>query len=105
MRAFFQSLWESLFVILKLAVLIVPFAALLFFVTWQSFSFYKLERDIKQATLLKIELTKKNDELKIGIASFTSAERIENLYRKTYKYLPISVSGRIIPILLPEGKQ
>ncbi|OCC29993.1 Uncharacterized protein GNX_1545 [Leptospira interrogans serovar Canicola] len=47
---------------------------------------------------------KKNDDLKIGVATYTSARRIETLYRKTYNYLPITVGDRIVTLNLPPEK-
>lgn len=86
---------------LKALVVLLPF--LLFFYTnvWQGLEKARLTRQIHDRTSTKEELKRKNDELKIGIVSYTSAERIETLYRRTYQFLPISLGNRTVTIELP----
>lgn len=64
-----------------------------------------MERELKRLTFTKEALIRKNDDLKIGITAFTSAKRIEALYRKTYHYLPISIGKRIETVILPPDKE
>ncbi|TGK97646.1 hypothetical protein EHQ42_00895 [Leptospira levettii] len=82
-------------------VLLFPFLGFFFFHVWQGLEKAKLQRYIHERTTTKEELKRKNDELKIGIVSYTSAERIETLYRRTYQFLPISLGNRTVTIELP----
>ncbi len=78
-----------------------PLYVLFYFLVWQGIETAKWKRMIHQKNAEKEDLVRKNDELKIGIVSYTSAERIEALYRKTYQYLPISLGNRTVTIELP----
>lgn len=80
--------------------ILFPFCLVLLFV-WQNVQIARLNREISIASQEKEKLLKKNDDLKIGMATYTSARRIEALYRKTYHYLPITVGDRIITVTLP----
>ncbi|TGK18798.1 hypothetical protein EHO61_10115 [Leptospira fluminis] len=75
--------------------------SLLFLFVWQNVQVSRLNREISLSSQEKKLLLKKNDDLKIGMATYTSARRIEALYRKTYHYLPITVGDRIITVTLP----
>ncbi len=87
--------------IVRMIVGLIPLYLLLFLLIWQGVEKAKARRSVRQKLVLKKELIRKNDELKIGIVSYTSAERIEALYRKTYQFLPISAVGRIVTVELP----
>lgn len=78
-----------------------PFYLFLFVLVWQGLEKSRLVRSIHELNQTKDELKRKNDELKIGIVSYTSAERIETLYRKTYQFLPISLGNRTVTVELP----
>ncbi|MCE9501468.1 MAG: septum formation initiator family protein [Leptospira sp.] len=93
----------TFFILRYLLYISIP-ASLFFFYVWQNVSYQQLNREVRKLSAKKEELIKKNDDLKIGIAEYTSAERIEGLYRKTYNYLPISVGSRIVTITLPPEK-
>ncbi|TGL35144.1 hypothetical protein EHQ52_11745 [Leptospira koniambonensis] len=80
--------------------IVAPFTIALLFV-WQNVQVSRLNRELAIASQEKEKLLKKNDDLKIGMATYTSARRIEALYRKTYHYLPITVGDRIITVTLP----
>ncbi|TGK86636.1 hypothetical protein EHQ24_03235 [Leptospira noumeaensis] len=86
---------------LKPALVLFPFLIFFYFVVWQGLTKAKLARQIHERTSTKEELKRKNDELKIGIVAYTSAERIETLYRRTYQFLPISLGNRTVTIELP----
>ncbi len=82
-------------------IFLLPLYTLFFFSVWQGIETAKWKRLIHEKVLEKEELIRRNDDLKIGIVSYTSAERIEALYRRTYQFLPISLGNRIITIELP----
>ena len=75
-----------------------------FLLVWQSVDHAHLNRQIKKLSQKKEELYKKNYELKVGIASFTSAERMESIYRKTNSVTNFSNKKIITLILPPENK-
>nr|WP_243393404.1 hypothetical protein [Leptospira perolatii] len=75
--------------------------SIFFLFVWQNVQVARLNRELSLASQEKEQLLKKNDDLKIGMATYTSARRIEALYRKTYHYLPITVGDRIITVTLP----
>ncbi|MBM9589378.1 hypothetical protein JWG41_02895 [Leptospira sp. 201903075] len=86
---------------LKPLVVLFPFLIFFYSIVWQGLTKAKLTRQIHERTSTKEELKRKNDELKIGIVAYTSAERIETLYRRTYQFLPISLGNRTVTIELP----
>ncbi|XDD41296.1 hypothetical protein AB3N58_08140 [Leptospira sp. WS60.C2] len=86
---------------LQTLVFLFPFLGFFFFHVWQGLEKARLQRFIHERTVTKEDLKRKNDELKIGIVSYTSAERIETLYRRTYQFLPISLGNRTVTIELP----
>ena len=96
---------QVLIYLFRIFLFVVMPASLFFFYVWQNISYSLLSREIRKMTVKKEEFVKKNDDLKIGIAEFTSAERIESLYRKTYNYLPISAGNKIVTITLPPDKE
>ena len=75
-----------------------------FLLVWQSVDHAHLNRQIKKLSQKKEELYKKNYELKVGIASFTSAERMDSIYRKTNPVSRFSNKKIITLILPPENK-
>ncbi len=96
-----HRIWSDLGFLLSLfGWILLPFGLSLLFV-WQNVQIARLNREISIASQDKEKLLKKNDDLKIGMATYTSARRIEALYRKTYHYLPITVGDRIITVTLP----
>lgn len=84
---------------------LVSIPALFFFIyLWQNIQYTNKIKELKTLSRKKEMLIRKNDDLKIGITTFTSAKRIEALYRKTYNYLPISIGKRIETVILPPEK-
>jgi len=95
-----NKLWQTLLP-LEPILYLFPFILLFYFSVWQGIETAKWKRLIHEKSSEKEDLIRKNDDLKIGIVSYTSAERIEALYRQTYQFLPISLGNRIITIELP----
>lgn len=100
-RAPYRWNTEILVVLFKL----LPVFLICLFFIWQRVTKANLERKIAYLKDKKEKLLRENDNLKIGIAKYTSAQRIESLYRKTYEYLPITVGDRMIHLVLPESKE
>lgn len=84
-------------------VVIIP-GLFFFYYVWQSISYAHINKKIKKLVKKKQELMKKNDKLKVEIATYTSAERIESLYIKKYQHAPMSNSKKIITLTLPKIK-
>lgn len=74
----------------------------LFYYYYQNINYAHLNREVKALIQKKESLIRKNDELKIGIASITSSERIESIYKRTYNYIPVAAhQNKIITLTLP----
>ncbi|MBM9499105.1 hypothetical protein JWG44_02405 [Leptospira sp. 201903071] len=99
-----NPVWKDLGILFFNLGKVILFLSLFFLYVWQNVQVARLNREISIATGEKIKQIKKNDDLKIGVATYTSARRIETLYRKTYNYLPITVGDRIITLNLPPEK-
>ncbi|PJZ52268.1 hypothetical protein [Leptospira adleri] len=99
-----SPVWKDLWILFFNLGKVILFLSLFFLYVWQNVQVARLNREISIATGEKIKQIKKNDDLKIGVATYTSARRIETLYRKTYNYLPITVGDRIITLNLPPEK-
>ncbi|RHX87006.1 hypothetical protein [Leptospira stimsonii] len=99
-----NPVWKDLGILFLNLGKVILFLSLFFLYVWQNVQVARLNREISIATGEKIKQIKKNDDLKIGVATYTSARRIETLYRKTYNYLPITVGDRIITLNLPPEK-
>ncbi|AAN49245.1 hypothetical protein ACO2J1_03860 [Leptospira interrogans] len=99
-----HSVWRDLWTLFLNLGKVILFLSLFFLYVWQNVQVARLNREIGIATNEKIKQIKKNDDLKIGVATYTSARRIETLYRKTYNYLPITVGDRIVTLNLPPEK-
>lgn len=80
---------------------VLPLFTVFFLLVWQGIQKASLLRKFHSIVEERDTLQRKNDELKIGIVSYTSAERIETLYRRTYQYLPVSFGNRTITVELP----
>ncbi len=105
MKDFLKNNIQTILFITKVFFFVAMPASLFFFYVWQNVSYSMLSREIRKMTIKKEEFVKKNDDLKIGIAEYTSAERIEGLYRKTYNYLPISAGNKIVTVTLPPERE
>lgn len=68
---------------------------------WQNIAYANIKRQEQALTLKKEKLIRKNNELRVDIASSASAERIESLYKKVYNYLPTPGGTRILTLTLP----
>jgi cell division protein FtsL len=79
-------------------------ASIAFLLVWQSIDHAHLNRQIKKLSQKKEELYKKNYELKVGIASYTSAERMDSIYKKNNQVANFSNKKIITLILPPENK-
>lgn len=90
-------------IILSLVKIIIP-ASVIFLLVWQSIDHAHLNRQIKKLSQKKEELYKKNYELKVGIATSTSAERMESIYRKNNQAAGYANKKIITLILPPENK-
>ncbi len=90
-------------IFLALLKIAIP-ASVAFLLVWQSIDHAHLNRQIKKLSQKKEELYKKNYELKVGIASFTSAERMESIYRKNNQASDYANKKIITLILPPENK-
>jgi cell division protein FtsL len=90
-------------VLLALIKISLP-ASVAFLLVWQSIDHAHLNRQIKKLSQKKEELYKKNYELKVRIASFTSAERMESIYKKNNQSVSFSNKKIITLILPPENK-
>ena len=86
-------------ILLALIKITIP-ASVLFLLVWQSIDHAHLNRQIKKLSQKKEELYKKNYELKVGIATSTSAERMESIYRKNNQAAGYA-NKKIITLILP----
>lgn len=78
--------------------------AFIYYLVWQSISFANLNREVKKLTQKKEELFKKNYDLKSRIASSTSIERIDEIYKKSNKKTPSYSGNQSITLTLPKDK-
>ena len=95
-----EQMQDSLDVLKIFLAVMIP-GILFFLYLWQNIQYTHMEKELKRLTREKEVLIRKNDDIKIGITTYTSANRIEALYRKTYNYLPISIGKRIETVILP----
>lgn len=91
----------TLFIYKSMITIAIP-GCLVFVYTWQNVSYAQMNRKIRKLNYQKDKLIRKNNELKVDIASSTSARRMEALYKKIYHALPSPRRNRIITITLPE---
>ena len=102
---FFRNWLANFSFLASASIYILPLFFGGFLYVWQNVKISHLNRELNALTRQKEELIRSNDDLKIGITSYTSAKRIEALYRKTYQYLPVTVGNRIETIVLPPEKK
>lgn len=100
-----ESIMETTTSILKCMFIVSIPALFFFFYVWQSITYAHLNKKINKLAKKKEELMKKNDKLKVDIASYTSAERIESLYIKLNREIPMANSNKIITLTLPYAKK
>jgi cell division protein FtsL len=81
----------------------IPFLVI-YFLVWQSISFANLNREVKKLSQKREELFKKNHDLKSRIASSTSIERIDTLYKKNNKNSTVYPGNKIVTLTLPKEK-
>lgn len=101
-RIFFSPV--TVHILRALLVVSIPASLFLLYI-WQNVNYASLNAKVRILNRQKEKLVKKNNELRIDVASSTSAERIENLYKKVYNYLPVPGGNRIITITLPTEKE
>ena len=63
----------------------IPFLVV-YFLVWQSISFANLNREVKKLSQKREDLYKKNLDLKSRIATSSSLERLDTLYKKNQVY-------------------
>lgn len=95
-----HQITETLEIVLRCIVKISIPAFLFFLFVWQSVDHANLNRQLRKLSQKKEELYKKNYDLKVGIASFSSTERIETLYRKN-SGATLSNTKKIVTLILP----
>ena len=81
--------------------ILLPFL-LIYLVVWQSITYANLNRKVKKLSKKREDLIKKNFDLKARVATSSSAERIENLFRKNNKDAPVYLGNKIITLTLPK---
>ncbi len=95
---------DSFYTLLKAIFTISIPIFIIYFLVWQSISFANLSREVKKLSQKKEDLYKKNHDLKSRIASSSSIERIDTLYKKTNKQTSIYSGNKIITLTLPKDK-
>lgn len=104
-KNFLKNEMKTITSLILLAVLKLSIPALvIFLLVWQSVDHAHLNRQIKKLSQKKEDLYKKNYELKVRIASFASAERMESIYKKNNQTTSFSSKKIITLILPPESK-
>jgi hypothetical protein len=93
------------FIIIKAVVVVAFPASVLFVFFWQNIAYAGLKREERVLSIKKERLVRRNNELKVNIASSASAERMETLYKKVYNYLPSPTGTRIITLTLPDEQE
>ena len=95
---------EILYTFIKAFTIVLLPISVIYFLVWQSISFANLNRDVKKLSQKKEELYKKNYDLKSRIASTTSLEKIDNLYKKNNKTIQTYSGSKTITLTLPREK-
>jgi len=74
---------------------------MLFLYTWRNMEFAHLEYEITQLKLKKKDLYNDVETIRVGIASYSTPERLEKLYREKMGYLPLVEGKKIVTLKLP----
>ncbi len=95
---------ETTITIAKALLLIsIPFT-IIYFLVWQSISYANLNREVKKLSQKREDLYKKNLDLKSRIATSSSIERIDTLYKKNNKNTVVYQGSKIVTLTLPKEK-
>ena len=62
---------------------------------------YEISRLKKQEKTVYLEL----EDLRLQIATYSTASRLENLFQEKYGYLPVQLGQRITTLKIPEVKR
>lgn len=84
------------------AILLVAFLVL-FFYLYRNIQMATLRYEIKKLEKQERALYLEVEELRLKVARFSRAERIERLYRGKYGYLPVQLSQKIVTLELPNS--
>ena len=95
---------DSFFTLIKAIFTISVPIFIIYFLVWQSISFANLSREVKKLSQKKEDLYKKNHDLKSRIASSSSIERIDTLYKKNNKLTSTYSGNKIVTLTLPKDK-
>jgi hypothetical protein len=100
-----KYLLEASLIISKCLLKVSIPAFILFLIIWQSVEHAHLSRQVKKINIKKEALYKKNFELKAGIATFASAEKMENYYKQNSSFTLSAYNKKTVTILLPPEKK
>ena len=91
-----KNLYDTFYIFKYLFFVFVLF---LFFFTylWQSSHSHLLENKIKRLEKKRENLNQENYQLKVEIANIISGDQ-SSLYKKTYNFLPSSITKKIVKI-------
>ena len=79
--------------------------SLFFLHVWQSTEYHKIEREIAKNILMKENLLKENEEIKISILTKSSASRIDQLFQNSIESKSASDQRIIHTLRLPYIKE
>lgn len=74
---------------------------IVFFFLWRNLEVTRLRYQVSKLKKKKRELYLDVERLRLQVAKYSTAERIEKLFREKYGYLPVSVSQNIVTVKLP----
>lgn len=94
----------SIFCFKTISKILIP-SIILFLLIWQSVEFAHTSRQIKKLNQKKEALAKKNFELKASIATYASAEKMENYYKQHANLNLSAYNKKTVTILLPPEKK
>jgi len=99
-----DMLKNDLLDMLKITFLVLIASLIIFGYLWKNIQFSVLKYENQKLAEKKRTVFLEVENLKIKAAKYSTASRIEKLFKEKYGYVPIQISQKIISLQLPKIK-
>ncbi|MCS6984465.1 MAG: hypothetical protein NZM25_04965 [Leptospiraceae bacterium] len=90
---------------LSLAAIFFAVFLVVFFYLYRNIQMANLRYELKKLARQERRLYLEVEELRLKVAKYSSAERMEKLFREKYGYLPVHLGQKIVTLELPQTQK
>lgn len=102
MQKFFQWNWEDVKVLFSSALVVILLFMLIFGYLFRNLQMSSLRYEISRLKKKEKKTYLELESLRLQVARYSTASRIETLFKEKYGYLPVQIGQRITTLQLPD---